>query len=209
MDTTSTVKHISDWISLEAGQSYYILGKYGEWTSMEHFTVSVEINPTDGVNQTHPLATTTMQQIAMDQINTNEQWSLTISSADTGSYKLNFLNPTTKPASYWQSEAVKANANAGGFKSAIIGYYSKFFGTDIDVTLQMFDATSTLTTDSTQATTYFYTVSVRKMINGYSINAATITKVDSKSTFTVVPPIKGVKSSAPVNGTYAITCTDD
>lgn len=119
------------------------------------------------------------------------------------------MNPTTKPASYWQSAAVLANANAGGFKSAISGYYSTYFGTDIDVTLEMFDATSTLTTDSTLATTYTYTVSVRKMITGFSINAATISKVDSKSTFAVVPPIKGIKSSAPVNGTYTLTCTDD
>ena len=38
----------------------------------------------------------------------------------------------------------------------------------------MYDATSTLTTDSTLATTYTYTVSLRKMIIGLSINAATV-----------------------------------
>jgi hypothetical protein len=117
---------------------------------------------------------------------------LTITTPDAGAYKLNFLNPTTKPASYWQSGAIAANANAGTFKNAISGYYSKFFGSDIDVTLSMYDATSTLTTDSTLATSFTYTIVLRKMINGLSINAATVTKVDSKSTFTLVPPSKGV-----------------
>jgi hypothetical protein len=56
----------------------------------------------------------------------------------------------------------------------------------------MFDATSTLTTDATLATTYTYTVSLRKMITGLSINAATVSKVDTKSTFTLVPPSKGI-----------------
>ncbi len=46
------------------------------------------------------------------------------------------------------------------------------------------------------------------MIYGYSINAITVTNVNSQSTFVAVPPNLGVKSSAPVNGTFTVTCTN-
>jgi hypothetical protein len=45
---------MSDWITLEEGEKYYIIGKYGEWTSGEHFTVSVEIKPSAPIGKAHP-----------------------------------------------------------------------------------------------------------------------------------------------------------
>jgi hypothetical protein len=52
-------KHISDWISLQEGSSYYISGQTGEWGGNEHFTVSVEVKPanaTANFTSTHSLA---------------------------------------------------------------------------------------------------------------------------------------------------------
>jgi hypothetical protein len=117
---------------------------------------------------------------------------LTISNPDSGSYKLNILIPTITPASYWQSVAISANTNANGFYKGISGYYSKYFNSNIDVTLQMFDAANTLTTNATLATTYTYTVKLSKMINGVSFNGATVSKVSTSSAFSLVPPIRNI-----------------
>lgn len=102
------------------------------------------------------------------------------------------MNPTTTPPSYWQSPDIAANADATAFKNAIGDYYYKTYNSNIDVTLKMFDALNNVTTNVTNATTYTYTVLVRRMINGLSINAITVTNVNSKSTISVVPPSKGI-----------------
>jgi hypothetical protein len=36
-------QHISDWIPLVKGESYYIEGQHIQWSGLEHFTVSLEI----------------------------------------------------------------------------------------------------------------------------------------------------------------------
>lgn len=67
----------------------------------------------------------------------------------------------------------------------------------------MHDADAVETTDSTNATSYTYTVTLLKQITGFSANAVSISKVEeSSSTFTVTPPNRGIKSTPPINGTY-------
>ena len=73
----------------------------------------------------------------------------------------------------------------------------------------MYDSASTVTTDPTVAKTYSYTITLLRQINGFSSTAATVTSVGkTNTTFSVVPPNKGIQSSPPVNGTYVIKCTD-
>ncbi len=84
------------------------------------------------------------------------------------------LNPKTNPPSYWQSGGITANANAATFKSAIYIYYTTYFNSDIDVTLRMLDANNIVTTNLTLAVRYNYTVTVKKLITGYSFNAVTV-----------------------------------
>jgi hypothetical protein len=76
---------------------------------------------------------------------------------------------------------------------------------NIAVTKEMFDASSVLTTDATLAVTVVYTVTLQKQIFGMSANAISVTKGTTLSTFAVASPsIGGIKSSAPVNGTFAV-----
>lgn len=49
----------------------------------------------------HPKVSRTIQQLALDQVNTFEEWSFTIDSPDGGEYNINFLNPTTDPFELW------------------------------------------------------------------------------------------------------------
>jgi len=45
-------------------------------------------------------------------VNTFEEWRITVSSPDGGNYIINFLNPTTTPASLWQSDEISNTADA-------------------------------------------------------------------------------------------------
>jgi hypothetical protein len=57
----------------------------------------------------------------------------------------------------------------------------------------MYDSSSTVTNDSTLAKTYSYYITLLRQINGFSSTAATITNVGkTNSTFSVIPPNKGI-----------------
>jgi len=47
--------HISEWVSLVEGESYYIEGQHIQYSGGEHFTVSVEIELPSG-NSNHPMS---------------------------------------------------------------------------------------------------------------------------------------------------------
>ena len=64
----------------------------------------MEIKPTTpdaAAMSEHPKVSRTIQQLALDQVNTFEEWSFTIDSPDGGEYNINFLNPTTDPFELW------------------------------------------------------------------------------------------------------------
>ena len=98
----------------------------------------------------------------MDQVNTPESWWVTVSNPDSGTFKLNLLNPTTTPASYWQSAPISASASSNEFRSAINGYYRKFFSMEVAVQKQMFDVSSAITTNAQEAVTTVFTVTLLK-----------------------------------------------
>lgn len=79
-----------------------------------------------------------------------------VANPDSGSYNLNFLNPTTKPASLVTYGPISTKASAKNFRDLIYPYYAKFFGTDISVILTMYDANQNITTDATAAKSYSY-----------------------------------------------------
>lgn len=72
----------------------------------------------------------------------------------------------------------------------------------------MFDASSLETSTAADAVTYTYTVTMTKVIDGYSTNAVVASAVTSQSSFSSVPPMQGIKSSLPVNGTFRVQCED-
>jgi len=72
----------------------------------------------------------------------------------------------------------------------------------------MFDANNVLTTSTAAAKSYKYKVDMPKLISGVTANAVVAIKVTSKYTITTLAPTLSVQSSAPINGSYAITCKD-
>lgn len=145
---------------------------------------------------------------ALNAANVFEQWSYVVSVIDAGTFKFNFLNPTTTPPSYWQSNAVAANAAASAVANEISGYTQKYFGGQVTVVRQQYDSTSAETTIAANVTSYRYTITMTRLINGVTVNAVSITKVTTKSTFTVTTPMLAIQSTPPITGSYVISCVD-
>ena len=198
----------SEWITLEKGKQYFMMAESTRFSNMDHLTVSLEIEPTDKVDK-HPKSSRSMQQLSLDQVNTFEQWRITVSSPDGGKYIINFLNPTTTPASLWKSDELSNTADAQTFKNRILPYYNKFWRIwDLDVKRTMFTSNGDITEDATTMVTITYTVTLKKLVTGFSVNAISVKKVSTASTFTIASPNNGgVQSSAPMSGFYQITCT--
>lgn len=95
-------------------------------------------------------------------------------------------------------------------KNAINSYYNTYWGSWITVTLEYLDDDGTVYDSSSDAnvTTYKYTVKCEKLIDGYSANSITVSKVDTSANIVVTPPQNYRMSTAPLSGKYTITCTD-
>lgn len=224
--------HFSEWISLVEGESYYMVGE----TSTE-MAVAVEVKNYESVEESrrlaglstveveeepeeiiHPQLSKTVFQIAMEQTNTPEEWSLTVGSPDSGTYKLNFVNSKTTPMSYYTTSHISASASASQFASAINGFYRSVHGGHVEVTRVMYDMDSLETEDEAIATSYQYNVKVMIQVNGVSSISVTSTPMaetnkdgsiknnKTTSSISIVPPSQGVQGSAPINGTYALQC---
>lgn len=141
-------------------------------------------------------------------LNVFESWSYVVTAIDGGTFKFNFLNPTTTPPSYWQSNPIAANASPNTVATEINGYTGKYFGGYVGVVRTQYDSTSAETTIAANVTSYKYSITLNKLINGVTANAVSITKVSTKSTIKVTIPILGIKSTAPIAGSYIISCVD-
>jgi len=134
---------------------------------------------------------------------------MTITNPDSGLYKINFLNPTTEPPSYWQSDELAADASASTFRNRIWNYYWGNYRTNIEVTKTMFDVAGVETADAALQTSAIYNIKVLKRINGYSANAVSVSVIDSAATISPTAPMMATASSAPLSGAFRIKCTDD
>jgi hypothetical protein len=171
-----------------------------------HFATSVEI---DEVPANHPQATKQIQHVSIKHTESIfEEWSFTVTNPDSGTFKLNLLDPTVDPPAYWQSNPISASASSWDVRNGIYRYYRHKFGTDITVVKTYFDEANVETEDSSLGVTVKYTITLNKLINGASANAATASPVTSTATFLVTPPSQGVLSTPPLAGKYTITCTD-
>ena len=144
----------------------------------------------------HPKAMSQIQHLWIEQDNTHEQWTITISNPDSGNYVLNFLNPTTTPASLWKSTAIAANASANQMKGAINKYYNTFWGCNIQVSLNVIDGV------------YVYTMTVPRMVEMPTASGVTATKSTTVSTISIVSPPSGQQSTTPISGSYMVQCVD-
>ena len=66
------------------------------------------------------------------------------------------------------------------------------------VTRQQLDSANIETLVDANVKTLKYNITLSKLIVGTSANAVSITKVTTKSIFSLTPPSNGIKSSAPI-----------
>jgi hypothetical protein len=74
-------------------------------------------------------------------------------------------------------------------RNAIKKYYSDNFGSNIGVNLTMYDSNDTVTTNSTNATTYQYYITLRRLINDMSVSDIRIIKTTTKSSIAIDLPV--------------------
>jgi hypothetical protein len=99
------------------------------------------------------------------------------------------LNPVSDPPAYWQSDKVSASATAANVRDALYWYYRNNFGTDISVVMTYFDNLNAETDDTTLIETVRYTITLLRLIDGYSASAASCSPVSTASQISVISPM--------------------
>ena len=159
------------------------------------------------------MAAKAVQSWRIEHTNVPEQWTLTIANPGTGKFKLSLRSPLESKD--WESGEIACNSSADTMKWALYGFFADWqrAGSDITVTLAMFDAKGLATTVVANATKYVYTVILMRRISGYSFTKATVSPVGDTftSVVSIVKPSDagGVASSAPLSGEFLIQCLDD
>ena len=202
-------QYITEWVPLQAGEFYKIEGYMMEWTSSDHFTVSVEFEQADSTSHHH--ATKEIQKFSIEQTNVAEIFEISISGDLGGSYKIQFVNPKYDPESkewdmFWRSELISDDCSAGTMYDHISDYFSSVWGSNISVVKTMYNDLDTATTDTALAVRSVYTVEVLKRIDGPSHNSAAILPDDSTA---IVSMAMVQESSIPLSGSFKITCPDE
>jgi hypothetical protein len=122
-------RHMSDWVNLTAGESYYLEGRHYEGSGGDHFTASVEIEQAEIEN--HPNSVREVQQIEMYPVHVMEQSYVEMTNTDTGSYVIAFLHPVY--FNYTMSGILTVDCSTDTFKDAIKDYFKHYFDVGIYV----------------------------------------------------------------------------
>lgn len=70
----------------------------------------------------------------------------------------------------------------------------------------MYDFNGTETTNTTNATSYVYMVTLTRLINDYSASGITVVKTTTKATVTFDLPVDVQLSAVPLSGKFRIKC---
>jgi len=72
----------------------------------------------------------------------------------------------------------------------------------------MYDAAGEVTGSSASATSYVYTMRVPRMVDMPTANGVSATKKTTGSSISIVAPNAGQQSTAPISGSYMVSCVD-
>lgn len=193
-------KQISDWIDLEKGEFYPMLGYTIEGGGHDNYAIAVEFEKAN--TEGHHHSNREIQVLSIEHENRGESWSCTVENIDDGTFKLQFLNPKTEPPSYYLTEEIKADGNSNHFQNRVKDYYWQNFRSGVTVTKVLED---TAAGPETKAT---YTITMTKPIDGYSMSSLSVVAVTTNATISVNPPMTHTPSSTPLSGSYIVTCPD-
>ena len=162
----------SNWIALTQGKYYpfkatHVDGGGGFW-----FTGAVEFKKTSPATG-HPHATRALQNLRVEQTLVAEAWKIEVLNPNGDKFRLGLK--TASMADYWYSGGMACNLSASQMKSAISGYFSKYFGTDLYVTLTMYDSAGVVTTVTANSKKNVYSVQLAKRISEASFTLFSVT----------------------------------
>ena len=163
----STTQHKSNWTALTEGQYYKIEGFHGEYGGGDHFTVSVEYEMANSTGYHHANKEIQMLEIAPD--NNFEIFNITVTNSTGEDIAIQFINPLYDGSNgstlQWLSNTFSDDASAGVVQNRLNGYFSNIWGSGIEVTKTMFDASDVETTTSSESVKHIYSVRVKKLID--------------------------------------------
>jgi len=105
----------SEWISLEAGEHYYIEAKHLEGGWRDHFSTAVEIEQTEMTGHHHSMKE--IQYLSVYPAQVYETTRINITNMDDGEYILLLLNPNDLKTN--KTLLISANATADELKASI------------------------------------------------------------------------------------------
>ena len=111
-----------------------------------------------------------IQELSINQDVVQEKTRITITNPDDKEYRLVFKDPNF-PDQNHASEPIKAKATAEEMKWAVWDSYWYMVRSGVDVELVYKDNKGLVTTDSTQAVEYVYTITLQRLIAGVSTSS--------------------------------------
>ena len=206
MPNVETESHvpISEWISLEEGKLYPMRASHKEGTGSDHFTLGLEYEEADSSASYNANRQIQMFEISHD--NVEEEWTVTVTNPDSGSYTLLFVNNEGESTETWTSDAISTSASAWDFQRVVDEWFWSVKRTGISTTRVGYNDQDVEETDSELIVKYVYTTKALRRFSGQSFNRVVATLSDSSSTVEANAP--HVLSSAPLAGKFRITCTD-
>lgn len=206
---------ISDWVSLEEGQPYYIEGRHYEHNGGDHFSVAVEIER-DSDAEDHPHQMAEIQYLEFSANGPFETSQLIVEGVDAGFYKLVFMHPTNLDSTPLVTNATSASATADEFKSEIEAWYQDTFGSAITVTLEKFDSNGEPLDEDVELAEgetldwykSVYNITMNKYINGKSVSNVMVMKMGATGEITFNMPDNVQLSGAPLSGKFQIDCVN-
>jgi len=204
-------KRISDWVSLQAGQAYYLetLGRDGD--GGDHFSVGLEIEQTAISGHHHAIRE--VQEIGINVTQNHELTKITVNNPDNTKYKIMFTSSDLKQN---LTKDIVGTWTGGQVNGAISDYYHKVHGNWPDTTRVMYDSNGNVTTNAADSVKNVYTVQLRGL-RGPTPTTVSATAVKSTAsspmTITVDTPSADTPgtqlSSNPLRGKYRVKCVND
>lgn len=108
VDLGSNVKRISDWVTLSAGQPYFLQAAGYDGTGSDHFSVGLEIEQTAVTNHHHAIRE--VQEVGINVTTNFEKTRITVNNPDSTKYFIMFTSSTLKQNS---TKEIAGTASAG------------------------------------------------------------------------------------------------
>ena len=186
-----------------------------EWWGGDHMSVAVEIERDDEAVEHHHQMTE-VQYFEFFAGGAKERSQLVIDGIDDGTYMLVFMHPTNLDEDPWPTEKISASASADDLRNAIKAWYDAHLGSDITVTLERLDADGNPpeasdvypVKEETEVFTHVYTIEVDRFLDGRSVSNIVTMSTGTAGQLTYRMPDEVQLSGAPIDGKFALECTD-